>query len=96
MIDNFNSKLAEDVFHGVSSRYSRKLPEQLHKKAQRKLDQINAATLLETLKIPPSNKLSKLEGDLSEFWRIKIDKQWAVIFKWLNGTAFDVDIIDYH
>lgn len=96
MINNFGSKLAEDVFHGTDSRYARKLPVSLHKKAQRKLDQINAATIIDTLKIPPSNKLSKLEGNLAEFWRIKIDKQWAVIFRWKDGNAFDVDIIDYH
>lgn len=96
MIKNFNSKLAEDVFNGLNSRYSRKLPENLHKKAQRKMDQISAATVIDTLKVPPSNKLSKLEGKLSDFWRIKIDKQWAVIFKWENGMAFDVDIVDYH
>lgn len=96
MIKNFSSKLAEDIFNGVNSRYSRKFPRQLLNKAQRKLDQLNAATTIETLKVPPSNKLSKLEGDLSQFWRLKIDKQWAVIFKWHDGFAIDVDIIDYH
>ena len=96
MIKNFSSKLAEDVFNGVDSRYSRKLPSQLHGKAQRKLDQLNAATVIDTLKVPPSNKLSKLEGELSDYWRIKIDKQWAVLFKWKDGLAFDVDIVDYH
>ena len=46
--------------------------------------------------IPPSNKLKKLTGNLSKFGRIKIDKQWAIIFKWNNGITFDVDIVDYH
>ena len=82
--------------NGVYSRYSRKLPKELHRKAQRKLDQLNASTTLDTLKVPPSNKLCKLAGDLSEYWRIKIDKQWAVIFKWHGDRAIDVDIIDYH
>ena len=96
MIKNFSSKLVEDIFNGISSCYSRKFPRQLLSKAQRKLDQINTATVLDTLKAPPSNKLSKLEGDLSDYWRIKIDKQWAVIFKWNDGMAIDVDIVDYH
>lgn len=96
MIKNFSSKMTEDIFNGVNSKHSRKLPSQLLNKAQRKLDQLNAATLLDTLKVPPSNKLSKLTGSLSEYWRIKIDKPWAVIFKWNNGFALDVDIIDYH
>lgn len=96
MIINFQDKLTEDIFNSVSSRYSRKLPSGLHKKAQRKLDMIHAATFIDTLKIPPSNKLAKLTGNLSEFWRIKIDKQWAVIFRWESGNAYDVCILDYH
>ena len=96
MIRNFESKLAEDVYNGIISRYARKLPINLHKKAQRLLDQLNAATQIDTLKIPPSNKLMKLSGNLSSYWRIKIDKQWAIIFCWEKGIAFDVDIIDYH
>ena len=88
--------MTEDVFNGVNSRYSRKLPTELHAKAQRKLDMIQAANVIDTLKIPPSNKLAKLSGNLSDFWRIKIDKQWAVIFKWENGRAYDVCITDYH
>ena len=96
MIYNFRDKLTEDVFNGLSTRYSRKLPSELHKKAVIKLDQLNAATKIETLKVPPGNKLSKLEGDRSEFWLIKIDKQWAVVFRWEDGNAYDVCIIDYH
>jgi proteic killer suppression protein len=96
MIYNFQDKLTEDVFNGLSTRYSRKLSSALHKKAQRKLDQFNAITQIETLHIPPSNKLAKLEGDLSLFWRIKIDKQWSVIFRWEDGNAYDVCIVDYH
>ena len=80
MIVNFQDKLTEDIFNGINSRYSRKLPSELHKKAQRKLDMLNTVTSIETLKVPPSNKLSKLSGNLSDYWRIKIDKQWAVIF----------------
>lgn len=96
MIHNFQDKLTEDVFNGVSTRHSRKLPIELHVKAQRKLDQLNAAIMVETLKIPPSNKLSKLTGTLSVYWRIKIDKQWAVIFRWEDSNAYDVCITDYH
>lgn len=96
MINNFKDKLTEDIFNGVNSRYSRKIPAALHKKSQRKLDMLHAATVIETLKVPPSNKLAKLSGSLSEFWRIKIDKQWAVIFRWEAGNAYDVCIIDYH
>jgi proteic killer suppression protein len=96
MIMNFASQMAQDIFDGTNSRYSRRLPMSLHGKAQRLLDQLNAATKIETLRVPPSNKLFKLTGDLKDFWRIKIDKQWAIVFMWDAGKAFNVDIIDYH
>ncbi len=96
MIENFLSKLVKDIFNGTNSKHSRRLNVELHPKAKRLLDQLNEVTEIETLRIPPSNKLKKLTGNLSNFWRIKIDKQWAIIFKWDNGKVFDVDIIDYH
>ncbi|MCH9769545.1 MAG: type II toxin-antitoxin system RelE/ParE family toxin [Gammaproteobacteria bacterium] len=90
MIRSFKSKLAQDVCDGVKTRYARKLPVSLRSKAQRLLDQLNAATQVDTLRIPPSNKLRKLTGNLAGFWRIKIDKQWAVIFRWEKDCAYDV------
>jgi len=96
MIESFASQMAEDIFNGTNSRHARKLPVNLHRKAQRRLDQVNAATQIETLNVPPSNKLRKLSGDLKEFWRIKIDRQWAIIFLWDNGSSYAVDIVDYH
>lgn len=96
MIINFSSKTAQDIFDGSNSRYARKLPSVLHEKAQRLLDQLNAVTKVETLKVPPSNKLKKLTGNYRQYWRIKIDKQWAIIFKWIDSNAHDVDIVDYH
>ena len=88
--------MAEDIYDGENSRHARKLPIGLHAKARRLLDQLDAATRVETLKVPPSNKLSKLAGNLAGYWRIKIDKQWAVIFRWEDGRARDIDIVDYH
>ncbi len=96
MIKNFNSKLAEDVFNGVSTRYSRKLPTNLHSLAVRKLDQLNAVTKIEDLNVPPNNKLEKLKGKLSDYWSIRINNQYRIIFKWVQNSAVDVDIVDYH
>jgi len=48
------------------------------------------------LRIPPSNRFEKLSGDLQEFYSIRINKQWRIIFTWNNGNANDVRIIDYH
>lgn len=96
MIINFSSKTAKDIFNGINSRYSRKISTAIHLKAKRLLDQVNSAAELRTLRSPPSNNLARLEGNLSDFWRIKIDKQWAIIFKWDDGKVHDVDIVDYH
>nr|WP_275667772.1 type II toxin-antitoxin system RelE/ParE family toxin [Fastidiosibacter lacustris] len=96
MIKNFNSKMAEDVFNGVSTRYSRKLPTNLHSLAVRKLDQLNAVTKIEDLNVPPNNKLEKLKGKLSDCWSIRINNQYRIIFKLVKNSAVDVDIVDYH
>ncbi|NQY41822.1 MAG: type II toxin-antitoxin system RelE/ParE family toxin [Legionellales bacterium] len=96
MIISFGDKTAEDLFNGKNSRYARKLPINFHNRSRRLLDQLNAATKLETLRMPPSNKLSKLSGNLKEYGRLKIDKQWAIIFIWKNGEVSKVSIIDYH
>jgi proteic killer suppression protein len=96
MIKNFADKITEDVFDDTNSRYSRKLPRELHPKAQRLLDQINAAPSLEFLRVPPGNKLEKLSGSLEGFWSLRINKQWRIIFCWDNNDAFDVGIVDYH
>jgi proteic killer suppression protein len=84
------------VCDGTNSRHDRKLPRELHGKAQRLLDQFNAAPSLEVLTVPPSNHLEKLSGDLQGVWSLRINDQWRVIFRWLDGDAHDVDIVDYH
>jgi toxin HigB-1 len=64
--------------------------------AKRKLEAVNAATRLDDLRVPPSNRLEKSRESLSEFYSIRINDQWRVIFKWSNGDAYDVSIVDYH
>jgi proteic killer suppression protein len=64
--------------------------------AKRKLEAINAASRLEDLTIPPSNRLEKLKGNLKDFYSIRINDQWRVIFKWINGEPHEVRIVDYH
>lgn len=66
------------------------------RRAKRKLEAINAASRLEDLCVPPSNQLEKLHGNLNEFYSIRINDQWRVIFKWSEGAAEEVRIIDYH
>jgi toxin HigB-1 len=64
--------------------------------AKRKLEAINAASRLSDLAVPPSNRLEKLRGDLADFYSVRINNRWRVIFKWLNGEPHEVRIVDYH
>jgi proteic killer suppression protein len=66
------------------------------RRAKRKLEALNAASRLEDLKVPPSNRLEKLRGDLKDFHSIRVNDQWRVIFKWRAGDAQEVQIVDYH
>lgn len=64
--------------------------------AKRKLEALNAATRLDDLKVPLSNRLEKLLGDLKDFYSIRVNDQWRVIFKWRDGDAHEVRLMDYH
>jgi proteic killer suppression protein len=66
------------------------------RRARRKLEAIHAASRLEDLRIPPSNRLEKLRGGGQSFYSIRINDQWRVVFRWLDGDAYDVAIVDYH
>lgn len=57
---------------------------------------INNAQNITDLKIPPANKLEKLSGDYKGFYSIRINIQWRIIFKWKDGNALKVRIMDYH
>jgi proteic killer suppression protein len=64
--------------------------------AKRKLVALDAASRLDDLRVPPSNRLEKLMGDLREFYSIRINDQWRIIFRWQDGEPHDVRIVDYH
>lgn len=66
------------------------------RRAKRKLEAVNAASRLSDLMVPPANRLEKLRGMLREFYSIRINDQWRVIFRWHDGDAYEVRIIDYH
>ncbi|MCI0400996.1 MAG: type II toxin-antitoxin system RelE/ParE family toxin [Gammaproteobacteria bacterium] len=96
MIRNLVGRTTQDIYDGVNSRYSRRVPRALHAKARRLLDQINAAPSLEFLRIPPSNRLEKLRGGLNGYWSLRINDQWRIIFRSQAKDALDVEITDYH
>jgi proteic killer suppression protein len=75
---------------------SRRLPPEIRKRAAMRLTQLNAATGLDDLRVPPSNRLEALKHDRSGQWSIRINDQWRVCFRFENGDAFDVEIVDYH
>jgi toxin HigB-1 len=75
---------------------SRKLPPDLQRVALRKLLMLDAATILEDLRVPPANRLEKLKGSREGHWSIRINDQWRVCFTWSDGNAYDVEIVDYH
>ena len=93
MLKSFGSKETEKIWNGV---ISSKIPPEIQKIGRRKLRMINNSTDLNDLRIPPSNRLEKLSGNLKDFYSIRINDQWRIIFKWQAGNAQEVEIIDYH
>jgi proteic killer suppression protein len=93
MILSFGSKETEKIWNGI--RVS-KMPNEVQEIGRRKLRMLNNSQNLNDLRIPPSNRLEKLSGNLKEYYSIRINDQWRVIFKWDNSNSSDVTIIDYH
>jgi len=75
---------------------SRRLPAGIQQRAFEKLNPIDAATQLDDLRLPPSNRLEALKGDRAGQWSIRINDQWRVCFRWDGADAHDVEIVDYH
>jgi proteic killer suppression protein len=92
VIRSFGDKYTEALF---ADRFVRQF-QGIARRAKRKLEAVHAASRLEDLKVPPSNHLEKLTGDLKDFHSIRVNDQWRVIFIWNAGDAHEVQIIDYH
>jgi len=73
-----------------------KLPRTMHRVALRRLVQLDAATTMDDLRVPPGNRLEKLGGSRAGQHSIRINDQWRVCFRWEHGDAYDVQIVDYH
>jgi proteic killer suppression protein len=93
VIKNFAEQETEKVFRG---QHSRRLPRDLQRIALRKLVQVNAAASLDFLRVPPGNRLEKLSGKRAGQHSIRINDQWRICFRWRDGNAHDVEIVDYH
>lgn len=93
MIRSFRDKDAERLFRRQPSR---KLPSSILRIVQRKLAMLDAAAHLEDLRTPPGNRLEKLTGDREGQYSIRINDQWRICFRWRDGDAHDVEVVDYH
>ncbi len=93
MINSFGRKETEKIWNGERVKG---LPPEIQNIGRRKLRMLNNSQNIADLRIPPSNRLEKLSGSLKEFYSIRMNDQWRIIFKWKNGIASEVEIIDYH
>jgi proteic killer suppression protein len=91
MIVSFGSKDTEKIWNGERVQ---RIPAEIQKIGRRKLRMINNSQNWSDLRIPPSNKLEKLKG--SDFFSIRINDQWRIVFRWIDNGAHDVEIMDYH
>lgn len=93
MLKTFGRKETERIWNGERSK---KLPNDIQEVARRKLRMLNSSYDIQDLRIPPSNRLEKLTGNFKDFYSIRINKQWRIIFIWQNGNCYETEIIDYH
>jgi len=75
---------------------SRRLPADLCRRAFKKLAILNAAVMPDNLRVPPGNNLEALRGKRAGQYSIRINDQYRVCFRWRDGNAFEVEIVDYH
>jgi len=74
----------------------RRFPAALQRTMLRKLVAVDAAETLDDLRVPPGNRLEKLTGDRTGQYSIRVNGQWRVCFRWHDGDAYDVELVDYH
>ena len=93
MIHSFQDTEAEKIFN---RQRPRRLPPEIQQVALRKLRMLNRAVSLQDLRVPPANRLERLTGSRANQYSTRINDQWRICFEWLEGNAFNVEIVDYH
>lgn len=97
MIVSFKDQATKDIFDGLQSKAGRKrLPVQLWKTTQRKLDQLDSVVFIAELTVPPGNMLERLKGDREGGYSIRINDQFRICFEWTEAGPSAVEIVDYH
>ncbi len=93
MIKTFADKETEKLFRRI---FSKKLPQDIQLAARMKLEILDAAEVLQDLRIPPGNRLERLSGNREGQYSIRVNDQWRICFTWHQENAYDVEIVDYH
>ncbi|WP_343631033.1 type II toxin-antitoxin system RelE/ParE family toxin [Roseateles sp.] len=93
MIESFADRRTAAIFDG---REIREMPRALQNAIRGKLKMIDGAPSIETLRVPPGNRLELLKGDRKGQWSIRVNRQWRICFRWKAGAALDVEVADYH
>ncbi len=96
MIQSFADVPTADVFHGRDGRAARRLPRIIWPVIRRKLDTVNAARTLDDLRAPPGNRLEQLKGDRAGRHSIRVNDQYRIVFRFMDGDAYEVICEDYH
>ncbi len=93
MIKGYRDRDTEKLARGEGSR---RLPPDIQRRARMRLDRIDAAVVLEDLRVPPSHHLEALRGDRAGQHSIRINEQWRICFEWRDGHAYNVEVVDEH
>lgn len=96
MIESFSNRLAEDLFDNRRSKTVLRFSPDVVRAARRKLLYLHDASELGDIREPPGNRLEALKGKWAGFYSIRINEQWRLVFRWHNGNAYEVQVIDYH
>jgi proteic killer suppression protein len=96
LIASFGDQATADLYHGVRSARARRFPRDVVQAALRKLDMLNSARNMNDMRSPPGNRLEALRRGWRGFHSVRINDQWRVVFRWSEGQAHDVRVIDYH
>lgn len=96
MIEGFGDRATEDLYHGRRTRRAGSFPADVVGAALRKLDMLNAAHVLEDLRVPPGNRLEALKGDRAGQYGIRVNDRWRLVFRWGEAGPTEVSLVDYH
>jgi proteic killer suppression protein len=96
VIVSFGDATTADIYDGADTKAARRLPRELWERIQRKLDLLNACTMVGDLRVPPANRLEKLKGEATGFYSVRVNDQYRIVFRFADGHCQEVRCVDYH